>query len=111
MPHTQADPRKRKSRVRTEEQKKQRSDALRRRREQFEAHIINSPINPDRFYRLKYWPVFFGFKQARLHEAINDGLLPRPISISDGSRAKGCFGRTILEWQRKREEAAEQATV
>jgi predicted DNA-binding transcriptional regulator AlpA len=130
MPHTQDEPPKlaaarskrlqqtehaRKNRELTEDQKKKkRSEARRNRREQLQSEIANQPINPDYVYRTsKFGPKFFGFKDAALFEAIKKGIVPRPFPLSDDGRATGWFGRTILEWQKEREEAArkQQAEV
>lgn len=86
--------------------KSKRAEARRRRREQLHAHVANEPLNPDHFYRAALGPLFFGYKMSALYLAIEKGLVPRPIPLTDGGRASGWFGRTILEWQRSREEAA-----
>jgi hypothetical protein len=60
-------------------------------------------INPDWFYRVSDGWKFFGYRNSVLHVKISTGEIPTPIALSDGGRARGWFGRTILEWQRERE--------
>jgi hypothetical protein len=66
------------------------------------AQIASNPINPDAFYRLHIGEIFFGLSPGRLNDAIRKGLIPAPIAPTEGGRAKGWFGRTILEHQRQR---------
>lgn len=64
---------------------------------------------PDYFYRLSDGPKFFGYQLTVLTEKIDNGEIPKPVSLSDSGRAKGWFGRTIIKWQREREEKAQGA--
>ncbi|MDF0521590.1 hypothetical protein P0R31_30550 [Bradyrhizobium yuanmingense] len=63
-------------------------------------------IHPDHFYRMVDGPAFYGYGPTVLAEKIETGEVPKPISLSESGRARGWFGRTILAWQRSREEAA-----
>lgn len=63
-------------------------------------------LSPDHFYRLADGPHFFGYGPTVLAEKIETGEVPKPIALSDSGRARGWFGRTIIAWQRSREEAA-----
>jgi hypothetical protein len=66
-------------------------------------------IHPDFFYRYADGPKFFGYGLTTLAERIKSGdedadllkrrNVPRPVHLADGGRAKGWFGRTIIEWQ------------
>jgi len=42
-------------------------------------------------------------RPAALHIKILSGEIPTPIALSDGGRARGWFGRTIIAWQKERE--------
>jgi hypothetical protein len=79
----------------------------RRPRDERRRQLLESPINPDWFYRLSDGQKFFGFGPSRLAEKIATGEIPKPISLSDSGRARGWFGRVILRWQQERERAAE----
>jgi predicted DNA-binding transcriptional regulator AlpA len=59
-------------------------------------------INPDYFYRLVDARKFFGYGVTQLDLHIARGDVPAPVLLSEGGRACGWFGRTILEWQAKR---------
>jgi hypothetical protein len=61
------------------------------------------PIHPDWFYRVYDGWKYFGYRNSILHLKIESGEIPAPIALSDGGRARGWFGRTILAWQRERE--------
>jgi predicted DNA-binding transcriptional regulator AlpA len=61
------------------------------------------PINPDYFYRLHEARKFFGYGPSTVEEKIRNKELPMPVALSDSGRARGWFGRQILEWQRGRE--------
>jgi predicted DNA-binding transcriptional regulator AlpA len=87
-------------------QSSENAEARRARRRNLYAQMVDSPLHPDKFYRLKLGPQFFGYAMARMHDAINKGEIPTPIALSDTGRARGWFGRQIIEWQRRREEAA-----
>jgi hypothetical protein len=59
------------------------------------------PLYPDYFYRLNEGPNYFGYKPTQQNEAIKKGIIPRPCNLSPDGRAKGWFGRTIIEHQQK----------
>jgi predicted DNA-binding transcriptional regulator AlpA len=67
------------------------------------AHDDQGVIFPDHFYRVSVAGKFFGYSPTVLHEKIRSGEIPSPVALSDGGRARGWFGRTILQWQHKRE--------
>ncbi|WP_146101346.1 hypothetical protein [Bradyrhizobium sp. AC87j1] len=75
-------------------------------KEKRERRSVPPVLCPDHFYRLADGPHFFGYGPTVLAEKIETGEVPRPISLSNSGRARGWFGRTILAWQRSREEAA-----
>jgi hypothetical protein len=62
-----------------------------------------SVIHPDWFYRVSDAWKFFGYRNSVLHIKIATGEVPAPIALSDGGRARGWFGRTIIKWQQERE--------
>jgi predicted DNA-binding transcriptional regulator AlpA len=66
------------------------------------------PINPDWIYRLHDGWKYFGFSPTQMDARIRDGDIPQPISLSDGGRAKGWLGSTILQWQAERQAKAAQ---
>jgi predicted DNA-binding transcriptional regulator AlpA len=66
-------------------------------------HVLHATINPDWFYRVHEAGPFFGFSNSVLHVKIQTGEIPKPIALSDGGRARGWFGRTIIAWQAERE--------
>jgi predicted DNA-binding transcriptional regulator AlpA len=72
-----------------------------------------SPISPDSFYRKheaarrKLW----GWGLTILDLKIEEGVVPKPIKLDDNGRAVGWYGRTILAWQRDREEKAVAKTA
>jgi len=63
------------------------------------------PINPDHFYRLYEARKFFGYGPSTVEEKIRTKELPQPVALSDSGRARGWFGRQIIQWQREREQA------
>jgi predicted DNA-binding transcriptional regulator AlpA len=78
----------------------------RRRRAGMEDDAGPVHLHPDYFYRFILGPKFFGYELSRLYDAIRDGIVPPPVSISDSGRAKGWFGREILRWQEERQKLA-----
>jgi hypothetical protein len=99
-------PIKKKPRSQEEERKHRRHESRRKRREELRAAVSTGPIQPDFFYRLADGSKWFGYRSAQLFDAINKGIVPKPIALSDTGRAKGWFGRTILAWQAERERKA-----
>jgi predicted DNA-binding transcriptional regulator AlpA len=88
--------------------REKRNESRRRRRKELRDTIVNRPLREDDFYRMAEAERFFGYRHSRLHEAIKKGVIPKPISISDGGRMNGWFGRTIIAWQQEREAKATQ---
>ncbi|WP_152977498.1 hypothetical protein [Bradyrhizobium pachyrhizi] len=68
--------------------------------------IDNQPINADWFYRVADGHRFFGYRATALAGKIANGEIPSPVSLSDTGRARGWFGRAIIEWQTEREAKA-----
>lgn len=62
-------------------------------------------LHPDHFYRLCEGPRFFGYGPAWLDRLIKSGEIPTPVALSEKGRARGWFGRTIIEWQQARKPA------
>lgn len=66
------------------------------------------PLGPNQFVRLQDGPLYFGLRPTQLDEHVQTGAIPAPVTISDlkekgkASRARGWFGKQILEWQEKR---------
>jgi predicted DNA-binding transcriptional regulator AlpA len=87
------------------EAKRRRTEERRQRREARRQRIALSPItiNPHVFYRMAEWgEAFFGFAASQLETKIRTGEIPKPVALSDTGRARGWFGRDILDWQNKR---------
>jgi predicted DNA-binding transcriptional regulator AlpA len=81
-------------------------------RAQMRSELLDKPLRADFFYRMSVAPHYFGLSTAHLYEAIKEGAIPAPVSISDGGRARGWFGRQIIAWQQEREKkAAEKKSV
>jgi thiamine kinase-like enzyme len=62
-------------------------------------------ILPDVLYRrseYEIWP----YGDTQLDELIKTGKIPQPVTIYDGRRAQGWYGRTIIQHQKEREEKA-----
>jgi hypothetical protein len=74
--------------------------------------IVNEdrPIHPDWFYRLSDGPKFFGYGPTTIDDKIRSGEIPPLVSRSDSGRAKGWFGRVIIEWQAARQAKTARAT-
>jgi predicted DNA-binding transcriptional regulator AlpA len=70
-----------------------------------------TPINPSHFYRAYLGHQFFGLAPAALASAIEAGHVPTPIKVSDGGRATGWIGSTILQWQAERMAAASKTAA
>ena len=64
------------------------------------------PLLAGHFYHVGEAWQYFGFRSSELSLKIKAGEIPPPIALSPGGRAKGWFGRTILQWQEAREAAA-----
>jgi predicted DNA-binding transcriptional regulator AlpA len=64
------------------------------------------PLHADWFYRLIDAHKYFGYSPTVISEKIKSGEIPPPVSLSDSGRAKGWFGRVILEWQAGRQAKA-----
>jgi predicted DNA-binding transcriptional regulator AlpA len=66
------------------------------------AELLDRPLRADFFYRMAVATHYFGLSNAHLYQAIKEGAIPAPVSISDGGRARGWFGRQIIAWQQER---------
>jgi hypothetical protein len=66
----------------------------------------NFGLDPGRAYRFREGPRLFGIQKSRICEAINLGLIPPPIAVVEGGKAKIWIGTQIIEHRRERMAAA-----
>ena len=68
-------------------------------------------LRPDYFYR-KHDPVALratGYGVSQIDVKVRTGALPPLVKLDDAGRATGWYGRQLIEHQRKRLAAAEEA--
>jgi predicted DNA-binding transcriptional regulator AlpA len=68
-------------------------------------------LHPDYFYR-KHDPITLrvvGYSVSQIGEKVKSGALPPLVQLDDTGRATGWYGRQLIELQRQRLAAAEQA--
>jgi predicted DNA-binding transcriptional regulator AlpA len=54
-------------------------------------------LTPQEVIRKSVSHVYFGLRPTQLDAAIESGKIPTPIKL--GKRARGFFGKQILDWQ------------
>jgi hypothetical protein len=60
---------------------------------------------PNEIVRLFDGPKYFGLKPTALNDAISKGLIPRPMALTVGGRAKGWTGAQVIAHQTRLFEA------
>jgi hypothetical protein len=68
-------------------------------------------LEPDEIVRKSKGHKYFGLKYGALEDAIERGDIPPPVSLTASGRARGWFGRQIIEHQQRRLAAAKQSAA
>ena len=71
-----------------------------------ESVVSLSELHPNELVRKSQGPRFFGLKATQLDDAIEQGLIPRPFPVYEGSRATAWTGQMIIDHHRARMNAA-----
>jgi predicted DNA-binding transcriptional regulator AlpA len=66
-------------------------------------------LHPNQFVRKSEGPRYFGYAPAQLDNLIDQGVIPQPVALNENGRARGWFGRVVLEWQAARKVAPKAA--
>ena len=63
-------------------------------------------IHPNQIIRVKDAPFYFGISPTQIDVRVKAGIIPPPMELGAGCRAKGWLGSQILEYQNQLKEAA-----
>jgi prophage regulatory protein len=63
---------------------------------------MTEPNRLNRMYRLRELPQFVGLRRTQIGDLIKAGQFPKPIPLSDGSRAVAWLESDLIAWQNAR---------
>ena len=64
----------------------------------------------NRIIRRRDLPTYTGLKKSTINNLIEAGEFPRPITLTNGGRAKGWLEADLIRWQQRRCEASKEVS-